>query len=264
MIHHHDLSGKVQSHVDYIPRPIAYICLLHKKAAALIEVPQNSPAEAHLAKQRGFDFGQAASVLVDQQISLHAEQHLLYVRGWRVMWMGPELEAHKFVPWLAQSLSAWLRPVELVDKSIGQSLDDAQGMLSILSFLFLLTTQVVAIRGQIFQVSRLLLPFLLRYAFVVIRDQQSRHRFRGQHVELGLRAPGSLLAPPEHMFHQVVVGSGDFVGHDGPNQRRRRQIIRMAVGLSCDAALQVGEYERDCDSEVKPGALPAHFLLYHN
>src|ERR1051326_353625 len=79
-----NLARHAQAHGGNFPGAVAHIGLLNKEVTAFVEVTENAPAEADIAKQGAVDARDAPSIGVNEKISLHALQHLLDARGRRV------------------------------------------------------------------------------------------------------------------------------------------------------------------------------------
>src|SRR5579863_2688478 len=67
-----NLSGESQRHTRDFPGAIPNIALFDQKMSALVEMAQNSPAEADFLEQRSINSCDAARRGVDQNKSLHA------------------------------------------------------------------------------------------------------------------------------------------------------------------------------------------------
>ena len=109
--------------------------------SALVEVPQNSPAEADLFEERSVDSRDPACSGIDQNYSLHAGEHIFHTRRWMVLGIGPELQPHQPVSDLAEARCALLLAVIFVQKGVGQSLHDAQRVVGALLLLRMLVPE---------------------------------------------------------------------------------------------------------------------------
>src|SRR5580700_11346013 len=125
------LASDVQADFGDAPGtvPQAQISLPHPKSSALVEPPEDPPPKSDLAEKSAIEARDALALRVNQQITLHSHQHLLHMRGRRVIWIGLEVQLYQWSTRVARPrivLLLFVRSGVFVQERIRQRLQDLQ------------------------------------------------------------------------------------------------------------------------------------------